>query len=54
MVKRGETEGNWCFEQTQKCIEGYRDICFEQFIKTNSVNLNDIANLINENVSSFN
>lgn len=51
--KRGEVEGNWCFVQTKKCIEAYKDNCFEQFIDTDNLNVNDIVNIINDKVSSF-
>jgi chloramphenicol 3-O-phosphotransferase len=52
--KRGEMEGNWCFQQTRKCMDGYQDSCFEQFIDTDGVNINEIVKIINEKVCSFN
>jgi tRNA uridine 5-carbamoylmethylation protein Kti12 len=52
--KRGESEGNWCFQQTRKCMDGYKDRCFESFINTDGVNINDIVNIINQKVSSLN
>jgi tRNA uridine 5-carbamoylmethylation protein Kti12 len=52
--KRGESEGNWCFQQTRKCVDGYKDRCFENFINTDGVNINDIVNIIKQKVSSLN
>lgn len=51
---RGESEGNWCFQQTRMCMDGYKDRCFESFIKTDGVTINDIVNIINQKVSSLN
>jgi deoxyadenosine/deoxycytidine kinase len=52
--KRGESEGNWCFQQTRKCMDGYNDSCFEQFIDTDNVSVNEIVKIIDEKVRSFN
>ncbi|MEC1523912.1 AAA family ATPase [Neobacillus niacini] len=51
--KRGEMEGNWCFKQTRKCMDGFKDIYFEQFIDTDDVNINDIVKKIDQKVRSF-
>ncbi|MFZ3579444.1 hypothetical protein [Virgibacillus sp. DJP39] len=37
LFKRGEQEGNWCFEQTSKCIEAFTDKAFEEFITTDNL-----------------
>ncbi|MFP7296847.1 AAA family ATPase [Neobacillus niacini] len=52
--KRGEPEGNWCFQQTKKCMDGYNDRCFEQFIDTDNVSVNEIVKIIDEKVRTLN
>ncbi|WP_262175992.1 hypothetical protein [Saccharococcus sp. Marseille-Q5394] len=46
LIERGEEVGNWCFEQTDKCLEGFADSCFEQFIPTDDVGIEEIADFI--------
>ncbi|QHW33784.1 tunicamycin resistance protein [Paenibacillus rhizovicinus] len=43
---RGESEGNWCFQQIGKCLEAYQDPCFEDFIRTDDVSVDDIVQTI--------
>jgi hypothetical protein len=43
LKKRGEIEGNWCYQQTKKCMVAYNDKSFEQFIDTEGVNVNNIV-----------
>lgn len=47
---RGETEGNWCFQQTKKCVEAYDDKVFEEYIITDDVSVSDIVNSIKRTV----
>jgi broad-specificity NMP kinase len=44
--KRGEIEGNWCFRQTKKCLEAYQDPCFEEYIMTDGVCIDDTVKTI--------
>jgi adenylate kinase family enzyme len=44
--KRGEAEGNWCFQQTAKCLAAYRDRCFEEYIVTDGVEIADVVKII--------
>lgn len=46
LLERGEEEGNWCFAQTDKCLEGFEDACFEQFISTENFGIEEIAEFI--------
>ncbi|MGN7386346.1 AAA family ATPase [Sporosarcina sp. SAFN-015] len=46
LLERGEEQGNWCFAQTDKCIAGFEDPCFEQFISTENVGIEEIADVI--------
>jgi adenylate kinase family enzyme len=40
---RGEVEGNWCFQQTKRCVEAYQDKCFEEYIFTDSIGINQVV-----------
>jgi len=31
---RGEVENNWCFQQTEKCIQAYQEHDFAEYINT--------------------
>ena len=44
--KRGEEEGNWCFQQTKKCIQAFEQFNFEEYIKTDDLSINEIVNVI--------
>ncbi|WP_261131399.1 AAA family ATPase [Bacillus sp. Marseille-Q3570] len=47
---RGETEGNWCFQQTEKCLTSYQDPCFQAFIQTEDLSLDEITEIIKKAV----
>ena len=46
LIERGEEEGNWCFVQTDKCLEGFKDFDVNQLIKTDDVSIEEIAESI--------
>ena len=46
LLERGEKEGDWCFEQTDKCLAGFGDSLFEQFISTEEVSVEEIVEFI--------
>jgi chloramphenicol 3-O-phosphotransferase len=48
--KRGEIEGNWCFQQVQKCVEAHQDKCFEEHIMTDGVSVEEIAAYIGKRI----
>jgi adenylate kinase family enzyme len=48
LLKRGETEGNWCFQQTKKCVEAYKDSCFGEFVITDEIDVDEIVKTIIE------
>lgn len=50
LLDRGETEGNWCFQQTEKCIAAFEDTCFEKFIDTDELSIGEIVKVIRKNV----
>lgn len=43
---RGEEAGNWCFNQTDKCIQGFKDFDDHHFIQTDDVPIEDIVEFI--------
>lgn len=46
LLQRGETEGNWCFNQTEKCLEAFENACFGKFIDTENLSVSEIVNEI--------
>lgn len=50
LLERGEQEGNWCFQQTEKCLEGFKDSCFEKFIGTDEISVDEILKVIRKDV----
>ncbi|WP_100405592.1 AAA family ATPase [Bacillus solitudinis] len=49
--KRGEKEGNWCFQQTEKCLEAYKENNFGEYIDTENVSVTAIIDNIKEKVN---
>lgn len=52
--QRGEAEGNWCYQQSRKCEEAYKDQYFEEFIETDHTSIDDIVQRIQNEVSLLN
>ena len=50
LIQRGETEGNWCFQQTEKCLAAFEDTSFEKFISTDELSIEEIMKIIRDNV----
>lgn len=46
LIERGEEEGNWCFQQTKKCMEAYKDKVFKTYIVTDDVDVLEIVGKI--------
>ena len=53
LLERGETEGNWCFAQTAKCLEAFEDDCFGVFINTDELNVNEVVEVIRRDIGLF-
>lgn len=49
--QRGEVEGNWCFQQTKKCVEAFKDKFFEEKIQTDLLSIDAIVGRIYVTVS---
>ncbi|MFD2210920.1 AAA family ATPase [Virgibacillus halophilus] len=50
LFARGEQKGNWCFQQTEKCLRAFHDQAFGQFVDTNRKTIDDVVNIILETV----
>lgn len=46
LKERGEQEGNWCFYQTDKCLDAYEKYNFGREIATENVNVETIIKFI--------
>jgi AAA domain len=40
---RGEEEGNWCFQQTEKCLLAYEEYDFGEYIQTDDVEIDEVV-----------
>ena len=50
LLERGEQPGNWCFQQTDKCLVAFEDRCFEKFISTDKLSIDKIVQVIRKEV----
>lgn len=50
LLQRGETEGNWCFQQTEKCLVAFEGTSFEKFISTDELSIEEIVKIIRKDV----
>ncbi|WLR42284.1 AAA family ATPase [Bacillus carboniphilus] len=48
LLKRGEKEGNWCFQQTEKCLQAFENGSFREYINTENINENEVVSKIME------
>jgi chloramphenicol 3-O-phosphotransferase len=46
LLERGEPEGNWCFQQTERCLAAYEDESFGKFIQTDDLSVEEIVDEI--------
>lgn len=46
--ERGEEEGNWCFQQTSKCLKAYKEHDYGDYINTENVPVHTIVQTIKE------
>lgn len=52
LKERGEEEGNWCFQQTSKCLEAYKEHDFGEYINTENVPVHTIVRTIKERLKT--
>ncbi|WNB92618.1 AAA family ATPase [Bacillus sp. NEB1478] len=50
---RGEEEGNWCFQQTEKCLKAFSEYNFEEYIDTENVSVAVIIDNIKKKLIHF-
>jgi len=50
---RGEEEGNWCFQQTDKCLEAYTQYDFGEYIDTEKNSIIEIIQEIKEKLNLY-
>lgn len=53
LKKRGEEEGNWCFQQTAKCLQAYNEFDFGEYIDTEDRGVDFIVDEIMGKVERF-
>lgn len=46
LLERGEEKGNWCFQQTDKCLKAYNENDFREYIDTENVAIHDVVETI--------
>ncbi|TDL32707.1 tunicamycin resistance protein [Jeotgalibacillus sp. S-D1] len=46
LQKRGEEEGDWCFQQTAKCLQAYDEFDFSEYIDTDDRSIDFIVDTI--------
>ncbi|AYC30457.1 AAA family ATPase [Paenisporosarcina cavernae] len=51
LKQRGEEEGNWCFQQTELCLEAYKMNNFGKYIQTENQSIDDITDSILEKLN---
>ncbi|PAV29647.1 tunicamycin resistance protein [Virgibacillus profundi] len=49
--KRGEEEGNWCYQQTEKCLQSFNEYDFGEYIDTENVSTTVIVDQIVEKIN---
>lgn len=52
--KRGEEEGNWCFQQTRKCVDAFNSGKFGKYIETDKMEVNRIVDIILKDTGGVN
>ncbi|WP_044339317.1 AAA family ATPase [Rossellomorea aquimaris] len=48
---RGEEEGNWCFQQTDKCLKAFQENNFGEYIDTENVSVGEVVGKIKEKLN---
>ncbi|MEW9053033.1 MAG: AAA family ATPase [Neobacillus sp.] len=49
--ERGEEEGNWCFQQTDKCLKAYNDYHFGEYVDTENVSIQAVVDHISTKIN---
>ncbi|MBM7601056.1 deoxyadenosine/deoxycytidine kinase [Virgibacillus halotolerans] len=51
--ERGEEEGNWCFQQTEKCLNAFKENNFREYIDTENIDITTVIDNIKEKINLF-
>jgi len=43
LIKRGEIEGAWAFQQVERCVAGLKNTLFREHIKTDDMSIREVA-----------
>lgn len=52
LIERGEEDGNWCFQQTDRCLEAFSTNDFSQYIETDDRGISEVVKVIKGNLKS--
>ncbi|WP_175989272.1 AAA family ATPase [Bacillus sp. Marseille-Q1617] len=52
LLNRGEEEGNWCFQQTDKCLYAFEKYDFGEYIDTENVDVHAVVTAIMNKLTS--
>ncbi|GGA68214.1 AAA family ATPase [Ornithinibacillus halotolerans] len=53
LLKRGEEAGNWCFQQTDRCLEAFQDDIFQIKINTDQKSSHQVVEEIMKQINSL-
>jgi adenylate kinase family enzyme len=53
LKNRGEEEGNWCFQQTEKCLKAYNENDFGEYIDTENFTVENIIENIKRKLDLY-
>ncbi|MEG9298493.1 AAA family ATPase [Mangrovibacillus sp. Mu-81] len=51
--KRGEEEGNWCFQQTEKCLNAFAEYHFGDYIDTENAGIDTVVTVIMDKLKNL-
>ncbi|HLR16071.1 MAG TPA: AAA family ATPase [Bacillota bacterium] len=52
LLERGEEEENWCFQQTDRCLESFSTHDFSQYVETDDRGISEVVKVIKGNLKS--
>lgn len=53
LKKRGEQEGDWCFQQTDKCLIAFEEYDFGEYIDTDYASITAVVDCITQRINSL-
>src|SRR5699024_1271102 len=52
LLERGEEQVNWCFQQTDRCLEAYKNNDYSQYVETDDKSIQEVVKAIKRNLKS--